>query len=310
MKMHKSVLLHETIDLLKPRKGDLVIDATAGAGGHTLALAQAVGRSGAVLALDQDDEAIKIARNVTRGENVTFVRSNFIDIADVAHQNGFDRVDVILADIGVSSMQLDEAARGFSLKSRGVLDMRMDKRQEFSALEVVNNYDENELADIFFRYGEESRARAVARAIVEARKVKAIRETDQLAEVVRGVARVRKGPGGKKIDPATKVFQAIRIEVNQELKNLESALPQMVRILKPGGRLGIISFHSLEDRIVKDFFRRSAQSCICPPELLKCACDHKQTLKLITRKPVMASEGEIRENPRSRSAKLRVAEKI
>lgn len=308
--MHKSVLLHETIDLLKPQKGDLAIDATAGAGGHTLALAKAVGETGAVLAFDQDDKAIKIARNVVRGENVTFVRSNFADIAEVASKKNFRPVEAILADLGVSSMQLDEADRGFSLKSRGVLDMRMDKRQELSALEVVNSYDEKKLTDIFFRYGEERQARAVAKAIVEARKVEAIKTTDRLAEVVRGVVRVRKGPGGKKIDPATKIFQAIRIEVNQELKNLESALPQMVSLLKPGGRLAIISFHSLEDRIVKNFFREQASECVCPSEYPKCVCGHTQTLKIVTRHPVTAGDVEKGENPRSRSAKLRVAEKL
>lgn len=309
-KVHKSVLLHETIDLLKPQKGDLAIDATAGAGGHTLALAKAVGNTGAILALDRDEEALKIARNVIRGENVTFVQSNFTAIADVALANKFLEVGAILADLGVSSMQLDEADRGFSLKSRGVLDMRMDRGQELDAFYVVNNYSENELADIIYRYGEENQSRKIAKAIVESREVGAIRATDQLAEVVRGVVRVRKGPGGKKIDPATKVFQAIRIEVNQELKNLESALPQMVSLLKPGGRLGIISFHSLEDRIVKNFFRQQEKGCTCPPDYPKCVCGNKPTIKIITRRPVAPTKEEIDENPRSRSAKLRVAEKI
>lgn len=308
--MHKSVLLQETIDLLKVKEGDLVIDATAGAGGHTRALATAAGLSGAVLALDRDEEALEIARNVIRGENVTFVQTNFADVASVARENNFDQVDAILADLGVSSMQLDQAARGFSLKTRGVLDMRMDQGQELSAFEVVNNYSENELAEIFFKYGEEQQARKVAKAIVEARKVKEIRWTDQLAEVVRGVVRPHRGPGGKKIDPATKVFQAIRIEVNQELKNIESALPQMVSVLKKGGRIAIISFHSLEDRIVKNFFREEARGCVCPPDYPQCVCGLEPKLKIITRRPITASEEEINLNPRSRSAKLRVAEKI
>lgn len=307
---HKSVLLQETIDLLNLRDGDLAIDATTGAGGHTKALVEAVGKSGAVLALDRDEEALKIARNVIRGENVTFVHANFSDLAKVAQDNQFVGVDAIIADLGVSSMQLDDAARGFSLKSRGVLDMRMDRAQELSALDVVNNYSEDDLAEIFSRFGEEKQSRKIARAIVESRKVAEIRWTDQLAEVVRGVARASKGPSGKKIDPATKVFQAIRIEVNRELMNIESALPQMVSILKKGGRLAIISFHSLEDRIVKNFFREQARGCTCPPDFPKCVCGKKATLKIITRKPILPSEEELQNNPRSRSAKLRVAERI
>lgn len=308
--MHKSVLLQETIDLLNLQEGDLAIDTTTGAGGHTKALAEAVGKSGAVLALDRDEEALKIARNVIRGENVTFVRANFGDLAEVAKNNQFVGVNAIIADLGVSSMQLDNAARGFSLKSRGVLDMRMDRSQELSALEVVNNYSEDDLAEIFFRFGEEKQSRKIARAIVESRKVTEIRWTDQLAEVVRGVVRARRGPSGKKIDPATKVFQAIRIEVNKELMNIESALPQMVSISKKGGRLAIISFHSLEDRIVKNFFREQAKGCTCPPDFPKCVCGQKATLRIITRKPILPSEEELQSNPRSRSAKLRVAEKL
>jgi 16S rRNA (cytosine1402-N4)-methyltransferase len=308
--VHKSVLLQETIDLLQLKEGDLAIDATTGAGGHTKALAKAVGSSGAIMALDRDETALNIARNIIRGENVTFIQANFADIDQVAEQNHFKQVDAILADLGVSSMQLDEAARGFSLKSRGVLDMRMDQSQELDALEVVNGYSEAELADIFYRYGEEKQSRKVAKAIVEARKVKEIRRTDQLAEVVRGVVRRPYAPGGKKIDPATKVFQAIRIEVNKELMNLESALPQMVSILKSGGRLAIISFHSLEDRIVKNFFREQAKGCTCPPDYPKCVCGKEASLKIITSKPVVASDDEIQANPRARSAKMRVAEKI
>ncbi|MDD3481272.1 MAG: 16S rRNA (cytosine(1402)-N(4))-methyltransferase RsmH [Patescibacteria group bacterium] len=307
--MHKSVLLQETIEGLRLTKGDVVIDATTGAGGHTKAILEVVGSSGKVLAIDRDVEALSIASNVTRGENVTFAHANFTQIEKVAKEKGFTCVSATLADLGVSSMQLTRPHRGFSLKSRGVLDMRMDKSQELSALTVVNEYSEDELARIFRNYGEEKRARACAKAIALFRKHESFKTTDQLAEVVRGVipASYR---GGKKIDPATKVFQAIRIEVNDELTSLESTLPQMVRLLAPGGRMAIISFHSLEDRIVKQFFSRAARDCLCPPEFPKCQCNHKKSLKIITRKPIRPTEDEIAKNPRARSAKLRIAEKI
>lgn len=309
--MHKSVLLQETIENLQLTKGNLVIDATCGAGGHTIEAVKKIGSSGRVLAIDRDEKALELASSVFRGENVTFQQGQMADIAKIAQKNGFNKVDAILADLGVSSMQLNEPARGFSLKSRGVLDMRMDQNTGINAYDVVNNYSEDDLARIFRLYGEERKSRLVAKAIVMARKKEQIRKTDQLAEVVRGViknnskSRVLKS----KLDPATKVFQAIRIEVNQELKQLELALPQMVGLLNPGGRLAIISFHSLEDRIVKNFFREAAKECVCPPEFPSCRCDHRKSLEIVTRKPIRPTEEEIRLNPRSRSAKLRVAEK-
>jgi len=307
--MHKSVLLQEAIKHLKLKKGDLAIDATTGAGGHTQALVAAVGKEGKVLAIDRDKEALKIARSIIRGENTIFAQANFVDIEKVARKNGFNEVSAIIVDLGVSSMQLDQADRGFSFKSRGVLDMRMDRNQEKSAITIVNNYSEESLKDIFANYGEEKRAKAVAKAIIAYRKKGQIETTDQLAEVVRGVIPVI-NRGGKKIDPATKVFQAIRIEVNDELKSLESALPQMVSLLKKEGRLAIISFHSLEDRIVKSFFKKEAKDCLCPPEFPVCMCNHRKSLRIVTQKPILPSEKEKEFNPRSRSAKLRVAEKI
>jgi 16S rRNA (cytosine1402-N4)-methyltransferase len=310
--MHKSVLLQETIQSLQLTKGNFAIDATTGAGGHTKEMAKHVGMSGKVLAIDRDKEALKLASSVFRGENVTFAYGEMANITKIANENGFTKVDAILADLGVSSMQLDQSARGFSLKSRGVLDMRMDQEGELDAQEVVNTYSEDDLARIFRLYGEEKKSRLVARAIVEARKKEQIRRTDQLAEVVRGVIKnnSKNRVSKSKLDPATKVFQAIRIEVNTELKQLELALPQMVGLLKPKGRLSIISFHSLEDRIVKNFFREAARDCVCPPDFPSCICKHEKSLNIITRKPIIPTEKEISENPRSRSAKLRVAEKI
>ncbi|MBW6431781.1 16S rRNA (cytosine(1402)-N(4))-methyltransferase RsmH [Patescibacteria group bacterium] len=317
--MHKSVLLQETIEHLQLTKGDLVIDATCGAGGHTKEMARLVGSSGKVLAIDRDENALDLARSVFRGENVTFIHGEMANIEKIALKNNFKNVAAIMADLGVSSMQFDQPARGFSLKSRGVLDMRMDQGSELDALTVVNTYSEDQLARIFRLYGEEKKSRLVARAIVEARKESRIRRTDQLAEVVRGVIRARRARRNRNskfefqnsgVDPATKVFQAIRIEVNQELNQLELALPQMVSLLRPGGRLAIISFHSLEDRIVKEFFRDSAKDCVCPPEFPKCLCNHPKTLRLITKKPITPTEQEITSNTRSRSAKLRVAEKV
>ena len=317
--MHKSVLLQETIEHLQLTKGDLVIDATCGAGGHTKEMARLVGPSGKVLAIDRDENALELARSVFRGENVTFIQGEMANIKKIALKNNFKNVAAIMADLGVSSMQFDQPARGFSLKSRGVLDMRMDQRSELDALTVVNTYSEDQLARIFRLYGEEKKSRLVAQAIVEARKESQIRRTDQLAEVVRGVIRARRARRTRNsksefrnsgVDPATKVFQAIRIEVNQELNQLELALPQMVSLLRPGGRLAIISFHSLEDRIVKESFRDSAKDCVCPPEFPKCLSNHPKTLRLITKKPITPTEQEITSNARSRSAKLRVAEKI
>lgn len=305
--MHKSVLLQEVIESANLQKGDSAIDATCGAGGHTKALSEAVGREGRILAIDVDEEALNIARSVVRGENVTFAKGNFAEISDIALSNGFEKVNAIVVDLGVSSMQLDRAERGFSFSKRGVLDMRLDQSGDKNAFDVVNKYSQEELVQIFRKFGEESRAKACAKAIVEARRKRQIKTTDDLAEVVRRVIPRKRG---KKIDPATKIFQAIRIEVNNELKNIESALPQMVGLLKKRGRLIIISFHSLEDRIVKEFFKKESRNCICPPEIPVCRCGHQGTIKILTKKPIRPTEKEIRSNPRARSAKMRVAERI
>jgi 16S rRNA (cytosine1402-N4)-methyltransferase len=308
--MHKSVLLQETIDLVSPKTGGVYIDATCGAGGHTLALAEKIGESGRILAIDQDATALEIAKKNLKGFNITFVQGNFADLSEIATKSGFKDVDGVIADIGVSSMQFDQAERGFSFSKHARLDMRMDQSQDVDAEKIVNEYSADELTRIFKLYGEEPMARRIANEIIKTREIQPIIWTDQLSEVVRGV-KFRGNRNQKlRIDPATKVFQALRIEVNKELDVLSSALPQMVGVLKGGGRMAIISFHSLEDRIVKRFIEKSAQTCVCPPDYPKCVCGTKPTLKKITRKPVMATAAEISDNPRSRSAKLRVAEKI
>jgi 16S rRNA (cytosine1402-N4)-methyltransferase len=306
--MHKSVLLQETIDLMSPKPGGVYVDATVGAGGHSSEILKRIGKAGVLICLDKDLTALKLSHGILKGTNVKLIQVDFSNIADAVKKAGYDKVDGIIADLGVSSMQLDMPERGFSFSGHAKLDMRMDQGSELTAEYVINNYSEAELLRIFREYGEEREAKRVARKIVEQRKQRPIIWTDQLAEVVRGVMRGHKKPS--RIDPATKIFQALRIEVNQELTALGSALPQMVSILKPGGKVAIISFHSLEDRIVKQFFVENAKKCICPPDYPKCVCSHKPRVKVITKKPVTATENEIRENPRSRSAKLRAAEKL
>jgi len=314
--MHKSVLLQEVIDSLSLAPGDRVIDATAGAGGHSRAILQKIGESGKLLAIDKDKNALILAQKVIgRKDNVFFEQADFAEVKKLSQKHGPDKVDGIIVDLGVSSMQLDEPDRGFSFSKHAPLDMRMNQEESLSAKDIVNTYTEDELTTIFRKYGEEKDARLIARAIAKERESGQIIWTDQLAEVVRRVKRgsqtYKKGVWPKtKIDPATKVFQALRIETNKELFALESALPQMIGLLAKGGRMGVISFHSLEDRIVKHVFDQEAKSCICPPEYPVCRCEKRPRLKILNKKPIIAKEGEIARNIRSRSAKLRVAEKI
>jgi 16S rRNA (cytosine1402-N4)-methyltransferase len=254
--------------------------------------------------MDADPEALQIARKklATFGPRVTLVQGNFVHLEEFASQRGFFPVDGVFFDLGISSMQLSAKARGFSFQQDGPLDMRMDPRQSQTAADLVNRLPAEELADLIWQYGEERHSRRIARAIVGARP---LQTTGQLARVVAQALR-RRG----RIHPATRTFQALRIAVNDELKALESALPQANRLLAPGGRIAVISFHSLEDRLVKQFFRREAQDCICPPRMPICTCGHEATLRIITRRPVAPSETEVARNPRSRSAKLRVAERL
>lgn len=319
---HTPVLLQETIELLDVRPGLTYVDATAGAGGHLASIAELAGPTSKLFAFDQDETALKALGE--RFDNVTLVHSNFRYLKDSLRQYGVNTVDGgILADLGVSSMQIDQGERGFSFQKDGPLDMRMDKSQTLTAADIVNEWTEDRLADIIWRYGEERHSRRIARRIVMNRP---IRTTLELSAIVarcvsppsdkqnkknrtlkRGFA---SGGSSGSIHPATRTFQALRMAVNQELESLDQFLDSALEILKPGARLVLITFHSLEDRIVKQFFKTASLSCICPPRAPMCTCQKQQQLLIITRKPIVASEKELLANTRSRSAKLRGAQKL
>lgn len=302
---HTPVLLKEVLaHLITSPPPQRVIDGTLGAGGHTRALLEA--GAGEVLGIDQDEMALAIARENLQafGERLHTAHTNYERIAAAAERVGWAQVDAILLDVGVSSMQLDRAERGFSFRHDGPLDMRMNAAAGMTAADIVNTWDVDVLADIFYRYGEERHGKRLAHVIVEHRPYAT---TGDLA----GVIEAHKPAQWKeKIHPATRVFQALRIAVNDELGVLERALPSAIDLLHVGGRLAVISFHSLEDRIVKQAFKHAAAACICPPGLPVCACDKVAQVKILTRKPITAAADEIERNPRSRSAKLRVVEKI
>jgi 16S rRNA (cytosine1402-N4)-methyltransferase len=304
---HIPVLLQQTIDGLALRANANCIDATLGGGGHAEAMLKATMPAGRLLGLDADPTAIK--RVETRlsafAERITLVNTNFRELGATAAAYGFTVVEAVLMDLGVSSFQLQEAERGFSFLADGPLDMRMGPQAEQSADEIVNEWPQEKLADLIYRYGEEPHSRRIARAIIAARPVKT---TGNLADIVAKAVNFR--GGHKRLHPATRTFQALRIAVNDELGALEFALPQAAGLLAPGGRLAVIAFHSLEDRIVKQFIQREARDCLCPPDLPVCRCGHQATLRIVTRKPIQPDEGEIADNPRSRSAKLRIAEKL
>ncbi len=302
---HIPVLYQEVLDLLQPQPGGLFIDGTLGAGGHTAGILEETAPDGRVLAFDKDPEAIGFAdaRLTEFGDRVTLVNKSYADMPTVAPALGFDQVDGILLDLGLSSRQLDDGTRGFSFRYDAPLDMRFDQTQGQTAADLVNNLSEAELTDIFWRYGEEKQGRKMARIIVANRPIVT---TTQLADLIEA----NTGQRRRRIHPATLVFQGLRIAVNQELEAVESGIPAAINLLKPGGRIAVISFHSLEDRFVKRLFRDLSQDCICPPEQLVCNCDHRATVKLVTRKAVKAAGAELDTNPRSRSARLRVAEKL
>ncbi len=304
---HIPVLYQETLAALNIRPGGHYIDCTVGGGGHALGIVEQSEPTGRLLGLDADPEALKVAarRLAGREARIVLINENFVNLERVAGEHGFIPADGILMDLGVSSMQLDDVSRGFSFRAEAPLDMRFGPRQAETAFDVVNNYTERELADLIAQYGEEPRARAIARAIVRAREDSPVETTAQLARIIEHVV-----PGRGKIHPATRTFQALRIAVNRELENLESALRQAVEILADDGRLAVISFHSLEDRLVKQFFAVEARGCICPPRIPVCVCGHTPRLEIMAKKPVAPSPEEIRRNPRSRSAKLRVARKL
>lgn len=305
---HLPVLYREVLNFLTFGGPCRIIDGTLGSGGHSSLILKANPQA-EVLGIDRDDEALERARENTRfaGERIRMVRGNFSQLAASAHEIGWDCVDGILLDVGVSSPQIDDSKRGFALRLDGPLDMRMDRRSQLTASRILNNRSEAELADIFYHYGEEPRSRRLAKAIVERREEKPFERTLEFAEFCESVLG-KSRPG--KLPVPTKCFQALRIAVNDELGELKTALKEAVPLLKKGGHLAVISFHSLEDRMVKEFFREEAASCVCPPGLPVCVCKHPAKLEILTKRPVTAQADEIEFNKRAASAKLRAAEKL
>jgi len=306
--VHVPVLLKEVVEWLSPPPDGVVLDLTVGMGGHSVEILKLIPK-GRLIGVDQDVDALQHARLALKGDpRVSLFKANFADLLWVLRDLTVTEVNSVLMDIGVSSLQLDEAHRGFSFNQEGPLDMRMDTASGHTAAWVLNTYSEENLSKIIFQYGEEPKARALARAIVRAREKKHFETTSELSALAQSVIHKGKKPGEK--HPATRLFQAIRIEVNRELQVLEKGLKNAVSILKPGGRIAVITFHSLEDRIVKQFFKLESTDCVCPPDIPQCICGHKANLITLTGKPVTASEEELDRNPRARSAKLRVAEKL
>lgn len=305
---HVSVLLGECIEALNVKSNGIYVDGTLGGGGHSFKILQLLD-SGKLIGIDQDTDALNAATGRLKIFEDRFVpfHSNFSKLTDVLDELGVEKIDGLLLDLGVSSYQLDEAERGFSYMNDGKLDMRMNQSDTFTAYEIVNTYSEAQLTQIISEYGEENWANRIAKFIVAERSEKPIETTFELVEVIKKAI-----PAGARKDgphPAKRTFQAIRIEVNNELKIIEQTIEQAVERMNKGGRIAIITFHSLEDRIVKNAFRRLAQGCTCPPEFPVCVCGGKPKVKLISRKPILPSEEEIETNPRARSAKLRVVEK-
>lgn len=310
---HISVLLNETVDSLNIRPGGIYVDGTLGGGGHAYHVAERLTEGGRLIGIDQDADAIAAATERLKpfADRVTIVRDNYVNIAGVLAGLGITEtegaVDGICLDLGVSSWQLDNAERGFSYMEDAPLDMRMDQRQRQTAADLVNTATEQELFRIIRDYGEDRFAKNIAKHIVQARERKPVETTKELADIVRSAIPMKlQVTGGH---PAMRTFQAVRIALNGELTVLEESIDTMIRLLKPGGRLSIITFHSLEDRIVKNGFRRNESPCICPPDFPVCVCGRKSLGRVVTKKPVLPTEEEIRENSRSHSAKLRVFER-
>ncbi|MDM8534371.1 16S rRNA (cytosine(1402)-N(4))-methyltransferase RsmH [Clostridiaceae bacterium HSG29] len=306
---HESVLLNECIENLKIKSDGIYVDGTLGGAGHSKHILEKLD-DGLLIGIDQDEDALKAADDVLKkiNSNYKLVHSNFSDVINVLDDLGIDKIDGILLDLGVSSYQIDNPERGFSYMKDGDLDMRMDQSQSLTARKVVNEYSYDKLIDIFFKFGEEKFSKRIARHIVEKRAEKEITTTIELVDIIKGSL-----PGSelhKDSHPAKRVFQAIRIEVNNELGIIEDTIFNVIKRMNKGGRVVIITFHSLEDRIVKHAFKELYIDCVCPPGMPICTCGKKREIKIITKKPIYPTEDELNVNSRSRSAKLRVAEKI
>ncbi len=302
---HTPVLLEETKKALDIQLGGLYIDCTVGTGGHSEAILESISPGGQLLGLDADPEAIAISREKLKpyASSVILINENFVHLEEICLKYNFRPVNGILFDLGLSSLQLDEAERGFSFRSDGPLDMRFSPLQKITASDIVNNASPAELARIIAEYGEDYHSRQIARGIIKERP---IRNTLHLVQIIERVT----GTTGGRIHPATRTFQALRIAVNEELRNLEKALQQTINLLGHGGRLVVISYHSLEDRIVKNFMRRESRNCICPPFVYHCVCGHVASFEIVNKEIITPSSEEISINPRSRSAKMRIARRI
>lgn len=307
---HVSVLLNECIENLNIKPNGIYVDGTLGGAGHSLKIAQKLGEGGMLVVFDQDINAINIGRERLKeySNKVKFVHKNFVNIKEELLKLGINKIDGMLLDLGVSSHQLDERERGFSYMQDASLDMRMDIRNELTAEYIVNNYSEKDIEKIIKLYGEENWAKRIAQFIVEERKNKKIETTGELVEIIKKAIPKKARMDGP--HPAKRTFQALRIEVNNELGIIDKTIVDAAYMMNSEGRICIITFHSLEDRIVKNIFKELYEDCICPKEFPICQCDKEQIVKIITRKPILPSDKEIEENPRSRSAKLRVAQRI
>lgn len=307
---HIPIMLNECIENLNIKQNGIYVDATLGGAGHSLEIAKRLGKEGVLLGIDKDIDAIKVSSERLKNFKckVILVNDDFKNLKQILRNHNIDKIDGLLADLGVSSYQIDEVNRGFSYSKDANLDMRMDKTQSLNACEIVNNYSEKDLIRILFDYGEENYAKKIARNIVETRKTKKIQTTQELVKIIENSVPLKLLHRGGSV--AKKTFQALRIEVNKELESLQKLLDDIIDCLNPKGRLCVITFHSLEDRLVKKCFNYNSSGCICPKEFPICVCNHKPIIKLITKKPITPSDSEIKTNSRSSSSKLRVAEKI
>lgn len=307
---HNTVLLNETVDSLEINPDGIYVDATMGGGGHSEEICKRLSENGTFIGIDQDQFAQNYAQERLRDYKCKkiFIKNNFKNLKEELNNHGIFQIDGIIYDLGVSSFQLDDKDRGFSYHGNGPLDMRMDESASLNAKDIVNTYSQEEIADILYKFGEEKFSRRIAENIVKAREDKEITTTEELSELIKRSYPKKQRYKGK--HPARKSFQALRIAVNNELDILDSSYDQALEILKPGGRIAVITFHSLEDRVTKQYFKNKLNPCTCPPEFPVCICGKTPEIKLINRKPIIPSEDELEANNRARSAKLRVAEKI